>query len=193
MPDSMARRKDSLEEGVYERLRDLERRQKEIRDDVIGRVDGLECQLGSILSLLAAERRAASSENRAGLGRVGRIWLSELGGGRETACRARLAWVTGEEEQAGLRFWVVAGHQELRPELRLSEENSRSVRAVQVGGGAERWRPVRGCLRRGNTRCFSTRVTRTGGPVGRLGRQDERRSSEESGESRRARVVSRLW
>ncbi|ONK56743.1 uncharacterized protein A4U43_C10F12290 [Asparagus officinalis] len=52
MPDSMARRIDSLEEGVYERLRDLEHRQEEIRDEVIGRVDGLERQLGAILSLL---------------------------------------------------------------------------------------------------------------------------------------------
>ncbi|ONK62853.1 uncharacterized protein A4U43_C07F8800 [Asparagus officinalis] len=52
IPDSMAHRIDILEEGVYERLRDLERRQEEIHDVVIGRVDGLKRQLDSILSLL---------------------------------------------------------------------------------------------------------------------------------------------
>ncbi|ONK57483.1 uncharacterized protein A4U43_C09F970 [Asparagus officinalis] len=50
--DSMAHHIDSLEEGVYERLRDLERRQEEIRDEVIGKADGLEGQLDAILSLL---------------------------------------------------------------------------------------------------------------------------------------------
>ncbi|ONK78333.1 uncharacterized protein A4U43_C02F17450 [Asparagus officinalis] len=59
IPDSTARRIDSLEEGVYERLRDTGRRQEEIRaeaqgwrHEVISRIDGSEQKLDATLSLL---------------------------------------------------------------------------------------------------------------------------------------------
>ncbi|ONK79058.1 uncharacterized protein A4U43_C01F2470 [Asparagus officinalis] len=59
IPSSIACYIDNLEEGVYERLRDIERRQEEIRaeaqgwhHEVISRIDGLEQKLDATLSLL---------------------------------------------------------------------------------------------------------------------------------------------